>query len=273
MRYFIQNAPDEALPLLARYERSSCTPHMVEEIMRRNIEIDIRSILPTINVPTLVIHATGDPAVPIQHGRYLAEHIPGARLLELNNNFHGEWSGANFVPEIREFLLGDAVTPKADRLLATVLFTDIVSSTQRDVELGDRRWRRLLDDHDRTVRSQVERFLGRIVKTTGDGVLATFDGPARGIECAMQLAKAVKPLGLEVRAGLHTGEIELRGNDIAGLGVVIARRVCDLASSGEVLASRTVRDLVIGSDITFEDRGTYALKGVPDEWQLYAVAS
>lgn len=273
MRYFIQNAPDEAIPLLARYERSSCTPLMVEEIMRANIEIDIRSVLSAISVPTLVVHTTGDPVIPIENGRYLAENIPGAQFLELDGAHHGDWNGYNIASEIREFLLGEAAAPKSDRLLATVLFTDIVSSTQRDVELGDRRWRTLLDDHDRAVRAQVERFLGRIVKTTGDGVLATFDGPARGIECARQLAKAVKPLGLDVRAGLHTGEIERRGDDIAGLGVVIARRVCDLAGSGEVLASRTVRDLVIGSDITFEDRGVHALKGVPDDWQLYAVAS
>lgn len=268
----IQNIPESAVPIVAHYERNACTPKMVEEIMRSNIAIDIREILPTISAPTLVIHNTGDPLVPVALGRYLAENIPNAIFMEQPLNYHGTWNYEGMDPAFVEFITDEHPAPSFDRMLATVLFTDIVSSTELDVKLGDRRWRDTLDRHDDLARTRIDRFHGRLVKTTGDGLLATFDGPARAIGCAQEIAKATRPLGLEIRAGVHTGEIELRGEDITGLGVVIARRVCDLASNGELLASRTVKDLVTGSGIAFTERGTHALKGVPDDWQLYAVA-
>jgi class 3 adenylate cyclase len=267
----VQHVPEEAIPLLARYERNSCTPKMVEEIMRSNLSIDIREVLSAISVPTMVAHTTGDPLVPIALGRYVAAHIPGARFVEIEGDFHGSWVHSAFPPEMIEFMAGEQRPQASDRVLATVLFTDIVSSTEHDVRLGDKGWRDLLDRHDEVARSEIKRFQGRLIKTTGDGVLATFDGPARAIACAQQMAAGTRPLGVNMRAGLHTGEIERRGEDIAGLGVVIARRVCDLAGTDEVLTSRTVKELVTGSGITFADRGAHTLKGVPDEWQLYAV--
>jgi class 3 adenylate cyclase/pimeloyl-ACP methyl ester carboxylesterase len=274
LRWVVSDAPEEALPLLGRYERSACTPNMVEEIMRKNGEIDVRDILPAISVPTLVMHASRDPVARVEWGRYLAEHIPGAQYVEIDSDLHGSWN-TDWAPppEYRRFMLGDVDVPDLDRMLATVLFTDIVSSTERTARVGDQHWRKLLDHHDRVAQSEVARFRGNLVNTTGDGLLATFDGPARAIGCAQAIRKGVKQLGIDIRAGLHTGEIELRGKDVTGLGVVIARRICDTAATDEVLASRTVKDLVTGSGITFDDRGTHALKGVPDDWQLYAVAT
>jgi class 3 adenylate cyclase len=214
--------------------------------------------------------------VPVEIGRYLAEHIPGARYVEGTGNCHGSWLTERMVwiaPPIFDFLGGRPPEPAPlDRVLATVLFTDIVRSTERAVSLGDHSWRELLDRHDQVGRSQVDRFRGRLVNTTGDGIVATFDSPARGIQCAEAIKKTTGTLGIAIRAGLHTGEVELRGEDITGLGVVIARRICDLATDGELLTSRTVKDLVTGSGITFADRGAHSLKGVPDDWQLYAVA-
>ncbi len=269
----VQNIPPEAAPIVARYERNACTPRMVAEIMRSNIEIDVRSALPAISVPTLVLHAQGDPVVPVELGRWLAEHIPSAEFVEIPGAFHGDWNTEGLFPEAAAFLAGDAPSSATNRMLATVLFTDIVSSTETDVRVGDHRWRELLDRHDDVAKRRIARHRGRLVKTTGDGLLATFDGPARAITCAQEIALGAKPLGLDIRAGLHTGEVELRGDDITGLGVVIARRVCDLAARDELLASRTVKDLVIGSGISFADRGVHALKGVPDDWQLYAVSA
>ena len=255
-----------------RFERNACTPSVAAEIMRRNSEIDIRELLPTLRVPTLVVHTTGDPAVPVALGRYLADHIDGARFVELPGDFHTSWIATDMQPAldvILEFLVGTHVRRPSERFLATVLFTDIVASTARASELGDRRWSSLLDRHDQTSRRIVERFGGRVVKQTGDGLLATFDGPARAVEGAQTLRDA---LGSEVpiRAGLHTGEIEQRGNDVGGIAVHIAARVAALAASGDILVSRTVRDLVVGSDLTFEDRGAHELRGVPEAWQLYA---
>jgi class 3 adenylate cyclase/pimeloyl-ACP methyl ester carboxylesterase len=286
----IQNPTDagEARRLLARFERSSCTPRMAVEISRRNLEIDVRPTLSTITAPTLVIHATGDPAVPVALGRYLAEHIPGARLLELPGAFHASWQPDDVAPwrdAVLDFLVADgepapqpsaalgesaAPTPSRDRVLATVLFTDIVSSTELAGRMGDDAWRALLDHHDRIAQTEVERFGGRLIKTTGDGVLASFEGPGRGIGCARAVADAVRPLDLRIRAGVHTGEVELRGDDVAGMGVVIARRICDLAGVDEILVSRTVKDLVTGSRIEFAERGSHGLKGVPEEWHLFA---
>jgi pimeloyl-ACP methyl ester carboxylesterase/class 3 adenylate cyclase len=272
-----QHAPDpvEAERLLARFERSACTRQMLGEILRRNFEIDIRSILPTITVPTLVLHNVHDPLVPFEYGRYLADNIPGAKFVEGPGNFHASWIESDMDwarAAIYEFVGAPRPEQEPDRVLATVLFTDIVHSTERTASLGDHRWREMLDRHDAVARTEVARYHGQLVNTTGDGVVATFDGPARGIRCAETIRKAVDGLGLEIRAGLHTGEVELRGEDITGLGVVIARRICDLASDGELLASRTVKDLVTGSGIAFADRGAHTLKGVPDEWQLYSVA-
>ena len=268
----VQNIPPEAMPIIARYERNATTPKMVGEIMRSNFAIDVRSVLPAITVPTLVLHTRGDPLVPIELGRWLAEHIPSAEFIEFEGSFHGDWNTKGLFPEAASFLAGDAPQSATDRMLATVLFTDIVSSTETDFRVGDHRWRELLDQHDNVAKRRIARHRGRLVKTTGDGLLATFDGPARAITCAQEIALGTKPLGLDIRAGLHTGEVELRGDDITGLGVVIARRVCDLAAADELLASRTVKDLVIGSGIAFADRGVHTLKGVPDDWQLYAVS-
>jgi pimeloyl-ACP methyl ester carboxylesterase/class 3 adenylate cyclase len=268
----VQNIPPEAMPIIARYERNACTPKMVGEIMRSNFAIDVRSVLPAISVPTLVLHTQGDPLVPIELGRWLAEHIPSAEFIEFEGAFHGDWNTKGLFPEAASFLAGEAPESATDRMLATVLFTDIVSSTETDVRVGDHRWRELLDQHDNVAKRRIARHRGRLVKTTGDGLLATFDGPARAITCAQEIALGTKPLGLDIRAGLHTGEVELRGDDITGLGVVIARRVCDLAAADELLASRTVKDLVIGSGIAFANRGVHRLKGVPDDWQLYAVS-
>ena len=268
----VQNIPPEAMPIIARYERNASTPKMVAEIMRSNFAIDVRSVLPAITVPTLVLHTQGDPLVPIELGRWLAEHIPSAEFIEFEGSFHGDWNTKGLFPEAASFLAGDVPQSATDRMLATVLFTDIVSSTETDFRVGDHRWRELLDQHDNVAKRRIARHRGRLVKTTGDGLLATFDGPARAITCAQEIALGTKPLGLNIRAGLHTGEVELRGDDITGLGVVIARRVCDLAAADELLASRTVKDLVIGSGIAFADRGVHTLKGVPEDWQLYAVS-
>jgi pimeloyl-ACP methyl ester carboxylesterase/class 3 adenylate cyclase len=271
-----QNAPntEEAERLLARFERSACTRQMMGEILRRNMEIDVRSILPTISVPTLVLHNVHDPLVPFEHGRYLAEHIPGAKFVEGPGYFHASWIPSDMDwarAAISEFVGAPRPEQEPDRVLATVLFTDIVHSTERTATMGDHRWREVLDRHDLVAKAEVARHQGHLVNTTGDGVVATFDGPARGIRCAETIRKTVDGFGIGIRAGLHTGEVEMRGTDITGLGVVIARRICDLASDGELLASRTVKDLVTGSGIGFADRGAHALKGVPDEWQLYAV--
>jgi pimeloyl-ACP methyl ester carboxylesterase/class 3 adenylate cyclase len=271
LNMFVQNIPPEAQPIIARYERNATTPKMVGQIMRSNFAMDVRSVLPTITVPTLVLHTQGDPVVPVELGRWLAEHIPSAEYVEYEGAFHGDWNTKGLFPEAASFLAGEAPRSVTDRMLATVLFTDIVSSTETDARIGDHRWRELLDQHDNVAMRRIARHRGRLVKTTGDGLLATFDGPARAIACAQEIALGAKPLGLDIRAGLHTGEVELRGDDITGLGVVIARRVCDLAAADELLASRTVKDLVIGSGIGFADRGVHTLKGVPDDWQLYAI--
>jgi class 3 adenylate cyclase len=224
-----------------------------------------------VSAPTLVIHRSGDPVLPLRLGKYVADHIPGARFVELPGDFHvsGEPGGDDDVMDlIEEFLTGHrAERPiDIDRVLATVLFVDIVESTQRLAEVGDRKWRELLDTFRSAERRELERFRGREVNTRGDDILATFDGPARAISCAHAIAAAARPLGVEVRAGLHTGEVELQGDDIAGIAVHIGARVAALAGPGEVLVTSTVRDLVAGSGIEFSERGRYELKGVPGEW-------
>ena len=259
----------------ARYLRMGASPSAVLALVRMNSEIDVRPILATCRVPTLVLHRTGDLAIPVESGRYLAEHIPGAKLVELPGNDHLPWVGDSdaILDEIEEFLTGHRHQVEPDRVLATVLFTDIVGSTQRAAEIGDKAWGDLLAAHHAIVREQIARFGGQEMGTAGDGFLATFDGPARGVRCALAIALAVRPIGLDIRAGLHTGEVELVPGDIRGLAVHIGARIGALAGPGEVLVSRTVKDLVVGSGLVFVDRGTHRLKGVPDAWQVFAVAA
>ena len=238
-------------------------------------EVDVRAVLPTIRVPTLVVQHADDPLIPPEWGKYVADHISGAKYVELpgRNMYHFVEPWRRSFQEIAEFLTGQQADVADDRVLATVLFTDIVDSTRRAAEMGDRDWHALLDAHDAVVRSQLARFRGREVNTSGDGFLAMFDGPQRAIRCAMAIRDAVQALGIEVRAGLHTGECEVRGDDIGGIAVHIGARVSALAGPNDVLVSSTLRDLVIGSGLEFEDRGAHELKGVPGEWHLFAVAS
>jgi class 3 adenylate cyclase len=257
-----------------RYERSSMSPRSAVTLMLANLELDMREVLPVVRVPTLVLHRDGD-MLPVGGGRYVAEHIPGARFVEMHGDDHWPWVGDpdEVCDHVEEFLTGHRSSAPTDRILATVMFTDIVGSTERASEIGDRRWRELLDEHERLTRAELERHSGEEVKTTGDGVLATFDGPARAIRCATSLASATEELGLPVRIGLHTGECERRNGDIGGIAVHIGARVMAEARPGEVLVSRTVKDLTVGSDIDFEERGARELKGVPGEWELFAVSA
>lgn len=271
-------AGDEASELAARAERLMCTPRGATELMRSNLASDVRAVLPLVRQPTLVVHNADDPLIPVAHSRYLAEHLPNALYVETPGDFHMSWRPEVYKPihdAIEEFLTGRTAegAPEPDPVLATVLFTDIVSSTQRASDVGDQRWRELLDTHDRAIAREVERFRGRVVKTTGDGVLATFDGPARAIRCACAIRDEVRRVGLEIRAGLHTGEVEVRGEDLAGIAVHIGARVGSLAGAGEVLVSRTVADLVAGSGLAFDDRGEHELKGVPGTWGVLAVSN
>jgi class 3 adenylate cyclase len=236
-------------------------------------ESDVRRVLPAVRVPTLIVAHRESARIPAAHSRYLATHIDGARYVELAGSDNLVWAGdlEAVLGEIEEFLTGVRPPTDPDRMLATVLFTDIVDSTRRAAELGDAAWRKLLEAHHRIVRNEVSRARGREIKTTGDGVLATFDGPARAVRCAVALVNGVRGIGLEIRCGLHTGEVEVMDGDVGGIAVHIAARIAAAAAPGEVLVSRTVRDLVVGSGIEFDDRGVYVLKGVPDQWQLLAV--
>ncbi len=245
-------------------------PATIGALMRQTNATDIRAILPVISAPTLVVHTVENRIVPVAHGRYLAAHIPDARLVEL--------PGASnvlddaIIDEIEEFVTGArGATTEHSRMLATLLFTDVVASTERVVALGDRAWRAVLDRHDDVVRRQLARFSGREEKFTGDGMLATFDGPARAIRCGTAIRDAARQIGLEVRVGIHTGEVERRGTELAGIAVHLAHRVRETAHPGEVLVSRTVPDLVAGSGIVFDDRGEHDLKGIPSRWRLFAV--
>ena len=257
-----------------RFERLGASPAAASALMRMNSQIDISGIVSTIRVPTLVIHRIEDVTINVEGGRYLAEHIPGARYIELPGKDHIPFVGDNaieIVDAIEEFLTGARAPVPVDRVLATVLFTDIVGSTEKAAALGDHRWRDLLDNHHATIRSNLARFRGHEVKTTGDGILATFDGPARGVRCACAIAGEIRRLGIEVRAGLHTGECEMFDDDVGGIAVHIGARVAALAGAGEVLVSSTVKDLVAGSGLRFGDRGSQSLKGVPGEWHIFAV--
>jgi class 3 adenylate cyclase len=254
-----------------RVQIHSNTPGAAGAFMRMAFDIDVRHVAPAINVPTLVVHATGDRVCHVENARFLARTIPGARYVELPGEDHVPWFAPDDVlAEIREFLTGQREPAMPDRVLATILFTDLVDSTTRVTELGDRRWRDLVAQHHAAVRRELERFGGRELDTAGDGFFASFDGPARAIRCARAIVEAVRPLGLEVRAGLHTGEVELLDGKLAGIAVNIGARIAARAAAGEVLVSGTVRDLVAGSGLSFEDRGLATLKGVPGEWRLFA---
>ena len=267
---------EEIRAAFARMERLAASPRTLALMMPLMTELDVRAVLPTIRVPTLVVQHADNVANPPAKGKYIAEHIPDAKYVELpgRNWYHSIEPGwrASF-QEIAEFLTGHQAEVADDRVLATVLFTDIVDSTRRAAEIGDRDWHALLDAHDAVVRAQLARFRGREVNTSGDGFLAMFDGPQRAIRCAMAIRDALGALGIEVRAGLHTGECEVRGDDIGGIAVHIGARVSALAGPNDVLVSSTLRDLVIGSGLEFEDRGAHELKGVPGEWHLFAVIS
>jgi class 3 adenylate cyclase len=264
--------------VVAQYERQSATPRGVAEVLRYNTSLDVRGALGAIHVPTLVVLRSGDPAMLPAWSRYLAAHIEGAQLVELP----GDWHVSGYLGRdddvfdvIAEFVTGGPVATESDvdRVLSTVLFTDIVDSTNRAAALGDRQWRGVLEQHDVIARREVERQRGVFVKGTGDGVLATFDGPGRAVRAALAFASAVAPLGLQLRAGIHTGEIERRGDDVAGIAVHLGARLSDLAAPGEVLVSGTVKDLVLGSELSFTDRGRHALKGVPGDWQVWAASA
>jgi class 3 adenylate cyclase len=259
----------------ARMERLAASPRTLALMMPLTAEMDVRAVLPTIRVPTLVVHHTDDPVIVPAMGKYVADHISGAKYVELpgRNLYHFVEPWRESFQEIAAFLTGQQAEVADDRVLATVLFTDIVDSTRRAAEMGDRDWHAVLDAHDAIVRAQLARFRGREVNTSGDGFLAMFDGPQRAIRCAMSIRDAVQALGIQVRAGLHTGECEVRGEDIGGIGVHIGARVSALAGPNDVLVSSTLRDLVIGSGLEFEERGAHELKGVPGEWRLFAVAS
>jgi class 3 adenylate cyclase len=264
---------DPALGWFARYERLAQSPGALYSEARRFAETDVRAVLPSIQIPTLVLHRADAAEEHVDAGRYLAAHIPGARFAELPGADHYPWVGDQLplIREVDRFLTTiRAEEAELDRVLATVLFTDIVGSTEMAAEMGDRGWRDLLARHDSAVRAMVARFRGTEINTTGDGFLATFDGPARAVRCAQAIVEAVKPLGLEVRAGLHTGEVTTTGADVGGLAVHIGARVGAAAGASEVLVSHTLKDLVAGSGLAFEDRGLHRLKGVPDEWRLYA---
>jgi class 3 adenylate cyclase len=276
---FAINAPSvehdaELRTQFTRFLRLSVSPGVGQATRRVLHAIDVRDALCCVQAPTLVVHRVDDRMIGIDHGRYLAQHIQGARLVELPGSDHLFYIGDvdAIVGEIEEFLTG-ARHVDPDRVLATVMFTDIVASTARVAAVGDRQWRGLVDEHDRVAGTLVERFQGELVKTMGDGVLATFDGPGRAVRCAAALRDAMLGLGLETRAGLHSGEVERRAGDLAGLAVVIARRICDRAGAGEIFVSRTVTDLVVGSRLEFAPCGVHVLKGLEREWPLFALTA
>ena len=266
----------EALEAWGQMQRACTSPGMARALLQAAAEIDVRELLPTVQAPTLVMHMKGERVARVEGARYIAENVANGRIIEFEGEDHlGPLLGGiePLVDATEEFLTGHRRGGRSDRMLATIMFTDIVDSTKYAAELGDRRWRDLLERHDRTVRAELARFSGREVKTMGDGFLATFDGPARGIECACSIRDAVRPLDVQIRAGLHTGECELIGDDVGGIAVNIGARVGAKAGPGEVLVSRTVTDLVAGSGLVFESRGSHELKGVPGEWQLFSVRS
>lgn len=269
----------EMVKLAAKFERLSCSPGNLKAFVLMNYDLDVRHILPSIQVPTLVMHREHDSLVPLALGRYYAEHIRGAKLIVYPSSGHWpptdneDWD--TICDDMAEFVTGQrsATEAHAERILATVLFSDIVESTRHATELGDARWRRKLDEHDRIMRRLIDQYRGRLIKSTGDGVMATFDGPGRAIRCALAMEPALSALQISTRVGLHTGEVEQRGEDVGGIAVHVAVRVMQAAGAGEVLVSRVVSDLVAGSGIGFTDRGLTALKGLDGTWQLFAATS
>ncbi len=259
----------------ARYLRMGASPAAVLALARMNAEIDVRSVLPTVRVPTLVLHRSGDRVFSVDEGRYIADHIPDATFVELPGDDHVPWVGDAdaVIGEIEQFLTGERSRPEVHRVLSTVLFTDIVGSTEMLSRVGDATWKETLAAHDERAKAEIDRHHGRYVGSTGDGLFATFEGPARAVRCAQAIGAAVRPLGLQIRAGVHTGEVELAGDEVRGIAVHIGARVAAMAGAGEVLVSSTVKDLVAGSGLAFEDRGTHELKGVSGEWHVYAVAA
>ena len=266
-------AHDEKLTSIATaYFRAGGSPGAVLAVMKMNREIDVRDVLPSVRVPTLILHRIGDRVLDVGHARYMAERIAGARLVELPGIDHMPWAGdfEPLVQEVQEFLTGERHAAEPERVLATVLFTDIVESTERAATLGDRKWRELLEDFQALVRQNLQHYRGREIDTAGDGFLAAFDGPARAIRCAAAVRERARIQGIELRAGVHTGECEIMGEKLGGIAVHTGARVAAKARPGEILVSQTVKDLVAGSGLQFAERGTHALKGVPGEWRLYA---
>ena len=268
---------EREIALLGKLERLSCSPGAFKTLMLMNRRIDVTSVLPSVRVPALVLHSRADTLVPIAEGRKLAAAIPGAKYIEYGNLPHGACFAVaceGLIGDIEEFVTGhrDGDVPEADRVLATVLFTDIVGSTRIAVEVGDQRWHELLDRHDRLAKQTIEKHRGTFVKSTGDGILATFDGPGRAVRCALAFGAAAQQIGLPLRAGLHTGEIEVRGQDVGGIAVHAAARVMAQSGASEVLVSRVVTDLVAGAGLKFTERGAFELKGIPGQWQLFAAA-
>jgi class 3 adenylate cyclase len=259
---------------LATYYRHAASPGAALTLLRMNTEIDIRNVLPAIHVPTLFIHRTGDLDTNIEESRWMVTQVEGARLVEFTGADHFPWLGDqdSILDEMQEFLTGERPPPDFTRILTTILFTDIVESTKLAHEFGDQAWKSLLDKHSRICEENIKHFRGRLIKDTGDGILAIFDGPGRSVQCAKAISADTKSLGIHIRAGIHTGEIELRGNDTAGVAVHLAARVASLANSDEVLVTRTVRDLVAGSGIQFSDHGTHEFRGFSEAWQVYAVS-
>ena len=255
----------------AKYQRMAASPGTSTSVARLIFQMDVRPFLQTIQAPTLVVQRRDLAMASVEHGRYLGDHIPNAKYMEMpGSDYFIYLGGSEVIDAIEEFLTGVPPEAEPDRVLATVVVTDIVGSTDRALTLGDRRWLALLDMHDYVIRRKIEEFRGRIVKTTGDGMLATFDGPARAVHSSLAMASALRDVGIDIRSGLHTGEIELRGDDVGGIGVHIGSRIASVAEAQEVLCSRTVKDLTVGSGIGFEDRGVYELKGVPERWRLFA---
>jgi class 3 adenylate cyclase len=259
----------------SHYLRVSASPSAVIALIRANAEIDIRHILPSIRAPTLVLHCSGDRAMEVGHSRYLASQIAGAKLVIIESGDHLPYASgsAEIVSNVREFLTGQRHAHQSDSVLCTILFTDIVGSTEKVIAAGDRRWADLLEAHNSAVRRELAAYRGREINTTGDGFMAIFDGPARAVRCAFAIKETVRLVGVEIRSGIHTGECEMRRDSVTGLSVHIAARIAALASAGSIVASRTVKDLVAGSGITFEDLGDHNLKGVSDQWHLYRVVS
>jgi len=266
----------DAVAQLAKLERFSSSPGALRTYLTLNRQVDVSSILPLLRIPTLVLHCRTDAQVDVAIGREIAKQIPGARYIEYPGGDHAFWTGdvESLLLDIEEFVTGrrDSASPDLERVLATVLFTDIVDSTQRAAQMGDDKWRKLLDQHDRVAGQTVENHRGKLVKSTGDGILATFDGPGRAVRCALSFGAAARQLGLPLRAGLHTGEIEVRGRDIGGITVHAAARVMAQSDSNEVLVSRVVTDLVAGADLKFSERGSFELKGLPGRWDLFAAS-